>query len=361
MQKTFLTLYKMKIKLFILFILTASLSLAQTEKVDSLKQLVVHTNDTAKSKLYGELFWEYCMINNVDSGFYYAKKELDYSKKIGWKKGIGQGYNDIGITYQFKVVFDSSLVYYDSSLAIRQEIKDQKGIGSLYNKIGIILYKQGKYKEFLALQLKARKLYESIKDTVHLATTINNISQAFSVLENYEKSLEILNEALSLYKAIGDENKASGTLVNIGNCYKALGDTIKALEYYESAIPTMEKFNNYEYLGRVYHNIANYYINKDINKSYENILKAIENKKQSAFGYDYTISLTIAGDIARKLKKYEEAKNYLFTALSYVEENNIGDELNPLYNNLASYYHSIGKYDSAYYYQKKCSDVKTIC
>ena len=107
-------------KLFFLIILLFPLSLFAQKQgqalVDSmLKQLPQLKEDTNKVKLFGSISFEYRKFN-PDEGIKYGKEGVALSEKLGWKKGIADCANCVGINYMSKSDFTNALEYYFKAL-----------------------------------------------------------------------------------------------------------------------------------------------------------------------------------------------------------------------------------------------------
>ena len=79
--------------------------------VDSLlKRLSSAPEDTFRLKLLNKLSDAYKTID-PDKGIEYGSESLELAKALGSRRGIGAGYNVIGINYQYKSDYTIALEY----------------------------------------------------------------------------------------------------------------------------------------------------------------------------------------------------------------------------------------------------------
>lgn len=82
-------------------------------------------NDTTAANILEELFRAY-LGSDPDKALNYAYQCLRLSEQIGYKKGIANAYNNLGIVNLNKGDFSSALEFHKKALKIREEIADKK-------------------------------------------------------------------------------------------------------------------------------------------------------------------------------------------------------------------------------------------
>src|SRR5665213_1639024 len=149
----------------------------QNKKIDSLLTLIkIDKEDTNKVNHLNTLCKQYRLIGEYDKGIVNGKQALALAQNLGFKKGIANSYNNIGLIYYSQGNYPEALKNYFASLKIREEIKDKQGIANSYNNIGNIYYSQGNYPEALKNYFSSLKIREEIKDKKGIATSYNNLS-----------------------------------------------------------------------------------------------------------------------------------------------------------------------------------------
>src|ERR1035437_5269455 len=86
---------------------------------------------------------------NYPKALEYYLQSLQINEEIGYKRGIGNCYNNIGAAYHNQSNYPKALEYNLKSLKIKQETGDKKGVGTCYNNIGFVYYYQSNYPKAL--------------------------------------------------------------------------------------------------------------------------------------------------------------------------------------------------------------------
>ncbi len=271
----------------ILFIiLCIHLNAQDQHSVDSLTQLLDrHMADTVKINLTNRIASDYMYIN-PEKIYDFANDALKQSEKINYKKGIAQAFNNLGIYYRTKGVYDFAIDYTFNSLSIMEDIKDSKGIARCYNLIGIIYY----------------------------------------YLENYDLSLEYYNKALALNKEQNDSKWTAGNYNNVGMIYEKKGDYKKALEYYFKSLEANIELGNQNWIANNYGNIGSLYLEMNNDKSIGYFRKRLAiNIDQDDFA-GLSRSKYLIGKYFISKKEFDSAIIYLQS--SYEVADSIGSLLN---------------------------------
>ncbi|RLD65001.1 MAG: hypothetical protein DRI95_09650 [Bacteroidetes bacterium] len=306
-------IYKMKIGIItILCILFLSSYSQDKEYVDSLIQRLGQTStDTARINLLNKIAADLLYVDSEKINEF-ATQALDLSENINYKYGIANAYNNLGIYYRTKGIYDLAIDYFFNSLYIMEELNDINGIGRSYNLIGILYY----------------------------------------YLENYNLSLEYYNKALEINIQQQDQKWIAGNSNNIGMIYEILGDYSKALEYYFKALETNIELNNKAWLANNYGNIGSLYMKTGNPKSLDYFFMRLKIKQEQNDIDGLARSNYLIGNYYNSQKLYYKALPYLLA--SY----NQGNSINSLYHSrnaaqsLSITYEGIQQYRDALNYNE---------
>ncbi len=280
--------------------------------VDSLTNLLNgNLSDTMRINLLNKIASDYFYINPEKINDF-ANEALKKSEKINYKKGIAQSFNNLGIYYRTKGVYDLAIDYSFNSLSIMENIKDYQGIARCYNLIGIIYY----------------------------------------YLENYDLSLEYYSKALVLNKEQNDSRWIAGNYNNIGMIYEKKSDYKKALEFYFKALEANIDLNNKNWIATNYGNIGSLYLEMHNDKSIEFFNKRLEINIEQDDLAGTTRAKYLIGKYFISKQKYDSAVIYLLS--SYALADSLGSLLN-LSNSsqeLSKAYAGMNNYKMALYYNK---------
>jgi tetratricopeptide (TPR) repeat protein len=262
------------------------------------------------NKIAGDLFYV-----NHDQIFDFAQKALELSEDFNYKKGIAEAYNNLGIYYRSKGVYDLAIDYFFNSLEIMEKINDRNGIGRCYNLIGIIYY----------------------------------------YLENYQLSLEYYNKALEINIEQNDKKWIAGNYNNLGMIYEKLGEYGLALEYYFKSLEANIELNNKNWIANNYGNIGSLYQQMGNPKSIEYLFKRLVLNTELKDISGIAQSNYLIGRYYNAQEKYPEAITYLLRSYdlsdsigNLLQTNNIAHELSRAFENLENFkeaynYHVIYK------------------
>lgn len=345
-----------------MFIVPCSLfttSAQNQNKVDSLKNEIEKYDkrnstsqlptieDSVKAKLLNKISTMY-WGNNPNKSMEYAEKCLLLSNQIGYKSGIANAYNSIGIINEDKGNYTIALDYYTKYLNISKEMNDKKGIAAGYGNIGNIYNQQGYYPEAVSKYGEALKIYNELDDKYSVTTQYYNLGSIYTKQSNYSEAYVNFVKSLEFMQKIGDKSGMADSYFNIGNVYILQKKFKDALLNYNKASTLYEEINDktdfllsQSAIGDIYFEQKNY---RSALKNYTDCLnkyKEIGNKYGIAFSY-FSI-----GKVYFKLGDYSTSIINLNYSLIIRED--IGDKrgASQCYNYLATVNELQGKYNEA--------------
>ncbi len=267
-------------KLFVFIVLLIAGYPIQAQKnkpiIDSIERLIKIQTDSNLVKSYSELTWQYRTVNR-EKAIEYGRKGITLGKKINFSKGLAQVFNDLGIIYYDKELYDSSIVLYSEALKIRQKLNDDLGVARLYNKIGIIYQRQGDFSKSLYYQQNALRLFEKTNDNLGISYALNNIGILQQNLGRYDEAINYHNQSIVIKQKLNDKAGLAQSYVNIGNIFKIKEEYTKAEDNYIKAVNVFRQLGNKEYLSNALNNLGdlqeklkkNSYAKQCILESYE--------------------------------------------------------------------------------------------
>ena len=299
-----------KIALLMLFTMVSGnlyAKLQGQERIDSLlKELPKQKEDTNKVKLLYILAGDYS-TNSPDEGIKFAQQELDLATKLGWKLGVADANNTLGLCfgigksdhakaleYYFKALKGyeeagnqdgaafvnsniglsystlgentKSLDYYNRSLQAHEKSGNKRGIAIANSNIGVVYRNLGDYPNALTYLYKALNMFEEQGDKKSISNIISNISIVFEIQGDHKKTLEYMFVALKLDEELGDKVSVAMDASLIGQIYcDGLNDYPLALKFMRQSLMLDEEAgnkmgiaNNTSSIANVYANLKNY-------------------------------------------------------------------------------------------------------
>lgn len=280
--------------------------------IDSLIQQLDHTlSDTSKINLLNKIATDLLYVNSEKINDF-ANQALDLSEKINYNYGIAIAYNNLGIYYRTKGIYDMSIDYFFNSLDIMEKLNDINGIARSYNLIGIIYY----------------------------------------YLENYELSLDYYNKSLEINIQQQDQKWIAGNSNNVGMIYEIMGDYSKALEYYFKALETNIELNNKAWLANNYGNIGSLYTKMGNPKSLDYFFMRLKIKQEQNDIDGLARSNYLIGNYYNSHKNYKKALPYLLTSFQQANSINSLPHARNTAEGLSIAYAGLKQYKDAFYYHE---------
>ncbi len=226
----------------------------QTYNIDSLK-LVLRTelHDTNRIWALNNLGRN---IPNSDTIITLAEEAIALSRKIGFKKGEAEAYNNIGYWFNQQGNYPKALRSYLHSIQLSESVNFEAGLKRSFNSISTIYIYLKDYSAAIGYSEKARRLSIKLKDFQTLALATSWLSKAYlelhrtdSALRYAQLSYEIasrLNEPFSLYFATA----------RLGEINAATGNYSLALEYLRMSLNFSKKDGRYFRISGVHQQLA---------------------------------------------------------------------------------------------------------
>ncbi len=245
----------------------------------------------------------------------YADSGMLLTRQIGFKKGEAELYRTLGAMLYFLHEFDQAIFYYEKAYELSSELNDEQAKAALMYNIGLTYFNQAKYVQALQYNLTAISMWSQLGYKERILLGYSNIIDIYKMIKENDLAIEYGNKAISLAYELNDTIRVASLYDVMATPYLFLSDTSASIKAYEKSIDLYHQQRSHQNEARVLHNYAT-----DIyGKSYPR--KAIQ--------------------LLNKSSQLYEQLNPHFFALAIV------------YQNMSKAYKTIGKQDSATYFQDK--------
>lgn len=376
-------------------------------KIDSLKRLYKESDiPKIKAEALNQLVDQY-FDSDKDSTETYIVKTLKYTEN---NKELDKIYIHCLLKYaQFYIVkgdYETSSSYYKKSW---EKLKSKYNY-FLYNKyygdFGVLNFYKGDFKEALNNFDKALQLAKKENNESDQLRFLNNKALAMSYLGEAESSLDVHEEAIKLAENLNDSTALGKSFNNIGLIYEDMKEYEKALEFYLKSLKIKENSTSKIDIANSLYNVAGMY--KEIGEKNNDTLfyakaekqykLALEKAKEADYGKVVLFSKTGMAQLATvrgnpqkaieiyksvvsealkvndiqtlrvtylnlgvnylKIKKLNDAENYLLKALPLIIEAENPADIASIYKNLAVLYNDKKDYAEAYNYLNKQYEIE---
>lgn len=343
--------------LFFLLVFSRGIFAQDEGHIDSLKALLLTAKtDSARVELLNKLSYNLGASDN-DQAMAYGRQAVSISQKIGYKKGLGHAFNNLGIFFDQQGESDSALSYYALALDLSRKIKNIYLEASTLGNIGYIAFSQGNYKKALDFTLKGLAILDTGTNYIPTANAMEHVAMIYTELKDYPKAIRYHRAALKIFAEQQSQGGMANVYCNLAlDYYPAYKDSM--IYYLKKAEAVFFKQQHHWGLGHVYNNIGGVYMEtKDYDRALLYLQKA--RKERAIVGDDRGmcsthISLGMAwlwkGAVARAKSHVDTAINL---ALTKDEEN-----LSEAYKAYAMVYAKQGLIDSVNKYFDKESEIK---
>lgn len=170
----------------------------------------------------------------------YARKCLDFSKRIGNREQSGMAFGTLAEVEQEQGHPQRALAHYQQALALFAEINNRHSIALALGKIGELQTRQHQYSEALAALQKAMTVGQSLGLEELLAHTYAMLARVQDERGNSNGVLPFAQQAAGLARKnlVREDLRLARTLE--GRAYRRLGQSEKAREAFDEAITTVE-------------------------------------------------------------------------------------------------------------------------
>ncbi|GAB4335919.1 MAG: hypothetical protein OHK0038_13900 [Flammeovirgaceae bacterium] len=185
------------------------------------------------------------ILNKLSRAYWYSSpsKSIDYgeqalmlSQKLGYKKGIANAYNNMGVVHKNQGNYPQSLEFHFKALKIREEMGDEAGVAASSSNLGSVYQHQGNYTESLKYYEKCLEIDERSGEADYIASTLGSIGNVYLLKGDFTKAIEYHNKSLKTGLLSNNRTRVATALSNLGNAYQKQKEYEKAIEYLSQSL-----------------------------------------------------------------------------------------------------------------------------
>jgi tetratricopeptide (TPR) repeat protein len=171
---------------------------AQTTKIDSLLNLLVHTRSPqAQVEILTDIAYKYTTVY-PDSSLYYLAKAEKIAQKNNNLQQIARIYNHRGLAYFDKGNLAKALYFFKTSLDLAKKINNVNLEGRNLGNLGLLYLGTGSSSLAIHYYREAWQIFEKIGNQERMALTLSNIGNAYLDLNKYDSAKFYIEQALPL-------------------------------------------------------------------------------------------------------------------------------------------------------------------
>lgn len=333
---------------------------AQKSKTDSLLHAAqAQPDDTGKVNTLNLLSRQLYITGKTDSGLIVARDAVTLGNKIGFQKGVANGYNNIGNVYFYTGEYDSSIANHQLSLELQTEVGNMVGIASSNNNMGNIYFMQNKFPSALHHYLTAKGIYEQLPPETpnvqtNLSAAYNNIGNVNLYMKKYDTSLVYYKAALQMRLDMNNKYGAAECYGNIGTTHYLLHNYKEALKNHEASLQIKREIDDVHGIAQSYGNIGSVYFDlKEYDKALENFYASARLSDSLHTPETLANAYSNIGQTLVKKGEPEKAIEYAQKSLAIGEELKSAEIMKNSYNALYQADSAMGKWQEAYQHHQQ--------
>ena len=348
----------------ILLLLFSGIWLQAQDRQKELDSLIQHAaslpDNILKAKVLSRIH-ERMMFMDNEKAFIYAKQAQNLSRKIGYEKGVANGYLQFGNYYYNQSKNDSASFYHNLALKEFKNLNSVKGQifalhslgtierekgefdiaihltnsilemytdenrknsdlgdfdlrGSEYEVLGGIYFEKGNYRISLENTLKALRFFQDVGDMVRKGDALKQLADIEYQLGNYKTSLDYAQEAIAIYKDNKDKIYHSYAANAAGLAAEQMNNLALARKLLQESIQLAREMNIRSMISQNLNGLARLdYNEKKFKRAETYLVESIQIAKTENIKFNLTEAL-------KEMANLNIAKNNLTVALKNINE-----------------------------------------
>lgn len=298
--------------------------------------------------------------NNADSALWYFERSEELARELGDKMTLASVVMNQATLYKSQNNIPKALEAYERALNIEKERGNKAGQGAAFNNIGAIYLDQKAYDKAEQYFLEGLKIQEEIGNKAYQVVLLGNLSLAASFQNNFEQSIDYYQKSLALARELQNREQESFILVKMGLAYKINGRFPQSLDYYLQNLKLWESLASepktaaaLNFLGQLYEE------NNDLDSADSYYKRSLSIYEKIGDNKNRATKMANLGNIYIKRQKYRGALSYLIPALGILEEvGSVESRISAgVLQGIGSCYENLNQLDSATFYLQKALNI----
>ncbi|MBP6722876.1 MAG: tetratricopeptide repeat protein [Bacteroidia bacterium] len=247
--------------------------------LDSLKQAVTRLPADTNTVLGLKKIANYLRYEDAEQAILYAKRALELSIRLDYKRGIASSYQVVGQCYLLESKLDSALECFKLGGIEAANAGLRKSLFQAFLNAGIVYEIQGDYLNSVRVQLKALDMAQQDQIGSDIRDCEYNLGITYFKIGSYDSAMTYFQHSSALHFEAGDFGNYAAAEDAIGNVYLHQHQCDKAKEHYRTAIETAKALESGGNLSPKYLNLGSAYF---CEKDYANSIAMSEKAKELA-------------------------------------------------------------------------------
>lgn len=251
----------------ILFLVIPIFSNAQSNTIDSIKQLLKSEQpDTTRVLLLNQLSLAY-RLTKPDTALTLTQEALSLARKASYVSGEARSLSGIASIFRITGNYPKALQLHLEALKKAEAIGDERTASTIMLSIGIDYEYLGDYRQAVNYTLKVLAIGERLREKPRINTSSLNLGNEYEKLKMFDSALLYTQRAHDLSIELKNIDFVGVALNNFGNIYSGMGKDDLALKNYRSSLPYSLQEEDDDALCESYLGIAKLFRKADVQDS----------------------------------------------------------------------------------------------
>ncbi|HAS41642.1 MAG TPA: hypothetical protein DCS93_14265 [Microscillaceae bacterium] len=300
-----------------------------------------------EAKVYNDFGKSYRIKGQYDKALFYYQKNLKIRKQLKYKKGIAVTLRLMGAVYQLQGRYDKARECFQEGLTISKKIGDNTEQAIILEYIGRWHLRKGNYVEALQNYQKALYINEKNNRIEGLYSVYQALSRLYNTQGTFTKSLSFVKKGLEINTQ--NQRPLGAALNNVAHGYYQVGNYEQALKYYDQALSEEMVTQRQAVLATIYHGLGlTHMAQGQYLKAQTHLLRTLKIRQMLGEKENQALIEVALGELKYHQHQYEEALQYLRSAVDIAQRLNLPAVLKEGSRYLAKVYAALGNYKEAY-------------
>jgi len=296
------------------------------QKIDSLLTVLPESRGTQLADVLNNLAWE-LKYSDIEKAFVFADSALKISSEKNYNEGMTYAYRNIGTLYFLIGNFEKAVENFRKTIEIADRYGYEFHKAKAMNVLAIIHRDRKNYEDALITFNQALEIFRKLNNREEINGVDHNIASLYSEIDEHALALEIYLEVLQNETESVNLYGIARSASNLGYEYDFIDSTQKAIYYFNLSIENSREINNKNFEASALHGLTSVYIQShNLIKAKECIYPAITiNRELSNLPWLANNFIQMV-KILRLERKYENAECYLDSAIYYYDKTGLIEE-----------------------------------
>ncbi|GJM27525.1 MAG: hypothetical protein DHS20C17_01600 [Cyclobacteriaceae bacterium] len=284
---------------------------------------LLYVNDSTRVNLLNHRA-QSILISDPEKAAELATEAKDLAEQLSYQDGLVESLRILGRSYKVQRNYLTALEHYLQASKALENQGDIRSLADIQMEIGLFFGEWGVHKKASEYFSRSYESKQSMGDTIGQINLLRLMGDTHYQLNNKVEAQTIYQQLLNLHESREEKEQLLDVLERLGEIHDKSGEREKALEYELQSLSLKKEVGDYKGMATSYNKIGTHYKNlNDNDQALQYYKKSLELNQKMGEGEEGNQNDDILMNIAfihQAKGEYNEALNYLFSALEIRRE-----------------------------------------